>query len=198
MFSITGQCPAAGSVIANNIFAGKANGNLVTYYFGGDLNCQGLANFAANDWYAITGNAVQWNRVNNNTTAYRSLAEWQAGIGGGDIGATTANPLFAGNGGAGGNLLLCLISHLGRGTQPTGCPAAYKLQSWFTAHRALASTFPAETSLQPGRWLAPDFWGNPHRITLALASTLALMVVCASVSVQERRHTRQPMNGVVQ
>ena len=33
VFSITGQCPAAGSVIANNIFAGKANGNLVTVRF---------------------------------------------------------------------------------------------------------------------------------------------------------------------
>ena len=157
VFSITGQCPTAGSVIANNIFAGKANGNLVTYYFGGDLNCQGLTTFAANDWYAITGNAAQWNRVNNHTTAFTSLAAWQAGIGGGDIGATTANPLFAGNGGTGGTCHSYNIP-LAPQTRPTGCSAVYKLQPGSPLIGAGIDLRKPPFNLDVG---SHDYWGNP-------------------------------------
>lgn len=120
----------ASGFFANNIFAITENDNGQLLFANNNGNGIPFPNilFKANDWYNITGaGSATWNW--SPTTAVHSLAAWQAVAPGGDTGAVTVTPLVT-SGGMGGN---CTWTPSTTTTwPPSGCPAAYVLQSMST------------------------------------------------------------------
>ncbi len=107
-----------GGIIANNIFAVSSDAtssNQSEFLYTNGLTPSAFT-FKNNDYYAINGGTPAWHY--GASAIYTSLSTWQATSTGGDVGATTTNPLLT----AGGTGGLC-------SGYATTCPSVYKLLS---------------------------------------------------------------------
>lgn len=148
------NCPLTGSLVANNIVdVGKnpadSTNRMVIISTGGYGNCTAANNanyiltFKANDYFASGASpSITWPNVAT------TLANWQAAVGGGDTGATTANPVFSGTPPVG-------TCYPGGGAAPggpqntpsAGCPAAYTLGSGSPLLNQAYTGIPSSTGL---------------------------------------------------
>lgn len=152
-------CPSDG-IVANNIFSiGKSPSNSANNFWNAPsfIYCTDTGFtpiFKANDWFA-NGASPNPSWSNSITT----LAGWQAVVGGGDTGATIANPTFSGTPPFGS------ACYPGGGATPNGpqnspsagCPSTYTLGGGSTLLNA------AYTGLTAAPWnqtITQDYYGN--------------------------------------
>lgn len=130
--SQSNACPASWLVANNLIYGvGDSNGfNHLVYldWIGNKANCPSQITFSHNGYWG-TGYRQLWRL---DSVIAQDLPTWQANAGGGDPGATLADPLLVGPLGDGTHCTDENSNTLG----PQPCPAAYALQAGSTYHGA--------------------------------------------------------------